>query len=186
MKAYQIQGSRYVGIFSIDWLCWSNSSYRNTRVAPSLIAANLGCNIMIMAARSNNAEIQTSELALQRSNNDSVRQYAQRMIEEHTSVNQQLEPLAAQREIELPTTANDFDNAILEKLTQVPDEQFDQACMDTQVNAHLKSLTVFRTGARQVMDADLNAYATTLLPSIQDHLDIATEMTRGNNAQLRR
>lgn len=140
---------------------------------------------IIMAAQGNNAEIQTSQVALQRSESDSVRQYAQRMIEEHTAANQQLEPLAAQQGIELPTTASSFDTAVLEKLTQVSDEQFDQAYMDTQVNAHLKSLAVFRTGARQVTDADLKNYAATLLPSIQEHLAIANEMARSNSAQLR-
>lgn len=146
--------------------------------------AALEQEFITMAAQGNNTEIQTSQLALERSQDETIRQYAQRMIDEHTAANQQLEPLAAQRGIELPTTPSSFDTAVLEKLTQTPDAQFDQAYMDTQVNAHLKSLAVFRTGARQVAATDLQAYASTLLPSIQDHLEMASQMSQGNNAQL--
>lgn len=139
---------------------------------------------ILMAAQGNNAEIQTSQLALERSQSDTVRQYAQRMIDEHTAANEQLQPLAEQRGVELPTTPSSFDTAVLEQLAQVPDEQFDQAYMDTQVNAHLRSLGIYRTGARQVTDTALQNYASTLLPSIRDHLEIADAMVRGNSAQM--
>lgn len=157
---------------------------QNSPTSDEAVAA-LEREFILMAAQGNNAEIQTSQLALERSQNDTVRQYAQRMVEEHTAANEQLQPLAEQRGIELPANASSFDTAVLEQLTQIPDEQFDQAYMDAQVNAHLKSLAVFRTGARQVADTDLQNYASTLLPSIRDHLEIADTMVRGNNAQLR-
>lgn len=135
---------------------------------------------IIMAAQGNNAEIQTSQLALERATDENVRQYAQRMIEEHTTANQALEPLAAKQGITLPNTPSSFDMAVLERLAQIPEAEFDRAYMDTQVNAHLKSLAVFRTGAQQVEDVDLQNYATTLLPTIQDHLAIARQMTEGS------
>lgn len=137
---------------------------------------------IIMAAQGNNAEIQTSQLALERATDEAVRQYAQRMIDEHTAANQELEPLAAERGVELPTTPSSFDAAVLERLSQVPDAEFDRAYMDTQVNAHLKSLAVFRTGAQQVEDTALQSYARTLLPTIGEHLEMARTMVEGEGA----
>jgi predicted outer membrane protein len=54
--------------------------------------------------------------------------------------------------------------------------------MDTQVNAHLKSLAVFRTGAQQVEDTALQSYARTLLPTIGEHLEMARTMVEGEGA----
>jgi putative membrane protein len=136
---------------------------------------------IVMAAQGNNAEIQTSQLALERATDEAVQQYAQQMIDEHTAANQELEPLAAERGVELPTTPSSFDAAVLERLSQVPEAEFDRAYMDAQVNAHLKSLGVFRTGALQVEDPALQNYARTLLPRIGEHLEMAQAMVEGEN-----
>lgn len=160
----------------------------NTQTAPTAptAATNLDQEFITMAAQGNNAEIQMSQLALQRATSDEVRQYAQRMIDEHTAANQQLEPIAAERGITLPTTPSSFDTAVMEKLSQVPEASFDQAYMDAQVNAHLKSAAVFRTGAQQAEDAALQNYAIALLPSIQNHLEMASQMSANYSAQQMR
>ena len=159
-----------------------NSPSSTTPTAPTA-TDTFDREFITMAAQGNNAEIQMSQLALQRATDEDVREYAQRMIDEHTAANQQLEPIAAERGITLPTTPSSFDTAVFERLSQIPEASFDQAYMDTQVNAHLKSAAVFRTGAQQSEDAALQNYAITLLPSIQDHLEMASQMAENYNAQ---
>lgn len=154
--------------------------------APAAASTNLDREFIRMAAEGNNAEIQMSQLALQKAQSEQVRQYAQQMIDQHTTANQQLEPLAAERGIDLSTEASSFDTAVLEQLSQVPDAEFDRAYMNAQVNAHLKSAAVFRTGAQQVKDTALQNYAITLLPSIQQHLEMANQMTQNHRAERMR
>ncbi|HEY9658911.1 MAG TPA: DUF4142 domain-containing protein [Allocoleopsis sp.] len=151
--------------------------------APATTSSNLDREFIRMAAEGNNAEIKMSQLALQKAQSEQVRQYAQQMIDQHTTANQQLEPLAAERGIDLSTDASSFDTAVLEQLSQVPSAEFDQAYMNAQVNGHLKSAAIFRTGAQQVKDTALQNYALTLLPSIQQHLEMASQMTPGNRAE---
>lgn len=159
-----------------------NNRGGNRSMSPADVSA-LEREFIVMAAQGNNAEIQMSRLALERANDENVRQYAQMMIEQHTMANQNLQPIAAEQGIDLPTTASSFDTAVLETLSQVPDEQFDQAYMNAQVNAHLKSAGVFRTGAQQVEDADLRSYAARILPAVQQHLEMASQMAGNTSAQ---
>jgi putative membrane protein len=48
-------------------------------------------------------EVRLAQLALQKSQNNNIRRYAQQMIQEHTPVNQQLVQLATQKGITPPT-----------------------------------------------------------------------------------
>src|SRR5271168_1180712 len=48
------------------------------------------------------AEVQLGQLTLQKSNNDQVKQFAQRMIDDHTKLNQQMKPVAQQLGVSEP------------------------------------------------------------------------------------
>jgi putative membrane protein len=49
------------------------------------------------------AEVQLGELTLQKSNNDQVKQFARKMIDDHTKLNEQMRPVAQQLGVEIPT-----------------------------------------------------------------------------------
>lgn len=53
-----------------------------------------GANLTAIAMAANNAEIGEAQLALARSRNDAVRQFAQRMITDHTAFNQEIMQIA--------------------------------------------------------------------------------------------
>jgi putative membrane protein len=130
----------------------------------------------IMAAQSNNAEIATSQLALQRSQNANVRQYAQRMIQEHTQANQRLEQLTRGQGITLPRDAGPFNNAVAQRLAQFSGTEFDQAYLGTQVNAHIRTVGLLQTQIQQGQNEGLQSYASQVLPSVRDHLQVATQL----------
>ena len=48
------------------------------------------------------AEVQLGQLTLQKSNNDQVKQFAQRMIDDHTKLNEQMKPVAQQLGVSVP------------------------------------------------------------------------------------
>lgn len=129
------------------------------------------------AFQSNNAEIATSQLALQRSEDNMIRQYAQRMIDEHTSANEVLTRYASERNIELPDEPVDpLNRAIAQQLAQLSGRQFDQAYMDVQRDAHLRAFALFQTQSGYGQDQGLRSYAAQLLPNIGEHYEMAQEM----------
>lgn len=133
---------------------------------------------MIQAAQGNLAEIQTGQLALQKSTNDATRQYAQRMINEHTQAQRELAQLAAARGVQLPTTVDAAHQAMMARMQQLSGQQFDREYLNSQVQDHNRTALLFQNHIRQSRDPDLKAFSSRMLPAIQDHLADARSMVR--------
>lgn len=149
---------------------------RGTATAPTA----LDREFVMMAARGNNAEIATSQLALQKSSNQMVRTYAQQMIREHTQANQRLSQVAAQHGITLPTDPGPLNAAIAQQLAQLSGTSFDRAYMGAQENLHMQAIALYRTAVQQGKAADVKQYATALLPSINSHYQMANRAVAQN------
>ena len=93
---------------------------------------------VVKAAQSDMTEIKTSQLALNRSQNSQVRQFAQEMIQQHNESSSKLKPLAARKGVALPKDLGAENQALLVKLTTLSGTRFDQAYMDGQAKAHSK------------------------------------------------
>jgi len=91
--------------------------------------------------------------------------------------------LATQKGITPPTTLGKY-QAAMERLMQLSGEAFDQAYMnEAGVNAHMESAAVYQRQAGLGQDPDLKAFAATILPRVQGHLEMASEMTGYRFAQ---
>src|SRR5271155_1390359 len=62
------------------------------------------------------AEVQLGQLTLQKSNNDQVKQFAQRMIDDHTKLNEEMKPVAQQLGVSVPNQVSKNDRKTLAKL----------------------------------------------------------------------
>ncbi|MBE9159919.1 DUF4142 domain-containing protein [Nodosilinea sp. LEGE 06152] len=150
---------------------------RTAQTQPTSAVAMLDQEFLKLAYQGNNAEIDTSRLALERSQNEEIRQYAQRMIAEHTRANEVLTQYAAQEGLELPSARVDpLSLAIAEQLTQLSGPEFDQAYVGVQANSHLRAIALYRTEIAQGQTQELTEYASQLLPSIEEHYEMASAM----------
>ncbi|MBC7972692.1 MAG: DUF4142 domain-containing protein [Verrucomicrobia bacterium] len=134
---------------------------------------------VMKAAQSDMTEIQTSQLALKRSQNPQVRQYAQEMIREHTKSSNKLKPLVSKKGVTLPTSLGAENQALLTKLMKLSGAQFDQAYMSGQAKAHAKTQAVYQTELKQGQDTDVKAFASEVLPVVTAHLRMAQSMVAG-------
>jgi putative membrane protein len=154
------------------------SNSRQARVS------DLDRQFVMGAAQGGMAEVRLSELALERSTNPEVKEFAQHMIEEHTRVNQQLMRLAAQKGITPPTALAPKHEAAMKQLSQLSGDSFDQAYMsEGGINAHLENTAVFQRQAAMGQDPDLKAFAAQILPRVHTHLEMASAMTGYRFAQ---
>ena len=138
---------------------------------------------MAQAAQSNMAEIALSQLALRRATSNEVKQYAQRMIRDHSQANARLAQLARQKRVTLPTQLDAKHQAIRAQLEQLSGERFDQEYMMAMENDHAQATALFQNGARQAQDRDVKAFASTTLPKVQGHLQMVRTMTGNSSAQ---
>lgn len=132
---------------------------------------------MMTAAMGGMAEIESARLALQKSSMDSVKEYAQKMIDDHTKAGDELKALAASKGVALPTELDAKHMAMMAKMQNASGMAFDRMYVQEMgVKAHEKMEKLFRDESAKGRDADTKAFAAKTLPVVQMHLTMAREM----------
>lgn len=127
-------------------------------------------------AHSNIAEIEAGKLALQRSQSDDVKSFAQKMIDDHTKAQQELQALADSKGVKLPTEPDAKHKALSKVMATLKGDAYDkrylkQGGLNDHENTH-KLLERVQTKAK---DADLKAYAAKTINVVHQHLTLAQE-----------
>ncbi len=129
------------------------------------------------AATASKAEIDLSRVVLDRSQNEQVRQFAQKMIKDHEDAAKQLESLAARENIKLPSTLPRNSKAALDTLRHKSGPALDRAYAQQMVRDHEKAVALFQNAAKQPgLNQDLRDFAQNMLPTLQGHLQHAQEL----------
>ncbi len=128
------------------------------------------------AASGGMAEIQTAQLAQQRASSPQVKQFANRMITDHTQANTELQQIADQANITLPSQPSTKDAAASAKLRALNGTAFDQAYAQEELRDHQQDVALFRKEATSGQDPALKAYAQKTLPILQQHLQMAQQL----------
>ena len=125
---------------------------------------------MRMAASGDMFEIQSSQLALQMSQNPMVRQFAQMMIADHTRTSSEMMGLA--QSLGLPPPPQmlaPHHQQMLDQLRATPPHEFDSAYKQAQIMAHQEALTLHRNYAQQGDVPQLRDFAARVVPAIEMH-----------------
>jgi putative membrane protein len=137
---------------------------------------------MTKAAMMDMAEIQTGRLAVSQGASESVRQFGQRMIDDHTRTSQQLMQMASAAGFTPPQTLDAKHQAAAAKLGRLTGAEFDRAYMKQMVKDHQEAVSLYqRQSARGTM-ADLRSFASATLPALQEHLTMARSMAAGGGS----
>lgn len=123
------------------------------------------------------AEVEISRIAAEKAQNQQVKQFAQRMVDDHTRVNDQLMQLAQQKGLQPPNQPGAAHQAEMEHLQQLSGEQFDQQYMGGQIIAHDMAIHMYERETRQGQDQEIKDLASQTLPTLQEHHDLALEIT---------
>jgi putative membrane protein len=133
---------------------------------------------MINTAKAGMAEVELGKLATQNASSDSVKKFGQKMVEDHSKGNDELKALAASKNVVLPSEVDAQDKSMKDKLAAMKGEAFDREYMTMMVAGHRKVADSFRTEATSGQDADLKAWVTKTLPTIEEHLKLAQDTNR--------
>lgn len=128
------------------------------------------------AARDSAAEIKLARLALDRSSNSAVREFAQRMIDDHTKANRQLMHLARDKGITLSTAPTAEENATYDRLASLHGAAFDRAYARMMVQDHEKAVHMFQALANNGRNSDLRTWAGDTQLTLRTHLTLARRM----------
>lgn len=122
------------------------------------------------AADGGMAEVALSELGVQKATDPQLKQFSQRMVQEHTQVNRRLMALASQKQIPLPRNPDARAQFCARSLSGLSGEKFDACYAKAQCVAHMDAVAAFESEAERGQDPDLKALAAETLPHIKEHL----------------
>ena len=130
------------------------------------------------AGQANFAEIELGKLALQKAMRDEVKQFAQRMVDDHSKALDELKSAAGSKNITLPTQLDAEHKKLSDRLSKLSGAAFDREYMQAMVDGHKKVAADVRKESQTGSDADLKAWAAKTLPTVEEHLKHAEMVNR--------
>lgn len=129
------------------------------------------------AAEAGNAEVKASKLALEKTTNPDVKDFATLMIDEHTTVGDNLKKLAASKDVQVPDEPSVAQRAKIAILGKLDGATFDKQYVSMiGVSAHKDAVKLFSRNASEAKDPDVKDFAAKTLPNLQHHLDMANAL----------
>lgn len=136
------------------------------------------------AAEGNLAEIQVAQIAQQKSQDPQVKRFAQRLIQDHQKAEQQLQEVARQKGIQLPSQPDAVGQAVAQELQKKTGPDFDRHFLFCQLGDHTKDVAIFRGMERMIQDQQIKMYVQSTLPVLRQHLRMARELTGSGNEAM--
>ncbi len=125
------------------------------------------------AAEGGLAEVELGQLAAQKASSPEVKQFGQRMVDDHSKANDQLKQVASQKGVTVPDKLTAKDAATKAKLEKLSGEAFDRAYMKDMVSDHTKDVSEFQDASQTARDPDVKDFVSKTLPTLQEHLNQA-------------
>ena len=129
-------------------------------------------------------EIESSNLALDRSNNNEVKAFARTIAQNHAQSTAKLKDAYMKSAISdpLPNKLDQEHAQEMARLRGLPDAEFDYAYMLAQVEDHQQAINLLQTYSLKGDNPLLRMFATEALPTVQMHLGDAQRLATPMNA----
>lgn len=122
------------------------------------------------AAQGNKAEVMLGKMAADKATNPEVKQFAERMIRDHSKAEEQLEQLADNEGVQLPPQPAAQAKMTDDELQKLSGDQFDKAYMSDMLKDHKKDIAAFRQEDQSGNNPQVKEFAANILPILESHL----------------
>ncbi len=107
-----------------------------------------------------------------------VKGFAARVVSDHQKAGDELKSIAEAKGATPPAELSKKDQADLDKLSKLQGSDFDKAYIKTQLSAHKSAVALFGTESKSGKDAQLKQFASTTLPTLEDHLQMVQQLSK--------
>ena len=157
------------------------------------------------ACKGSHVEVKMGKLGVQKAQNEQVKQFAQKLVDDHTKANTELKQLASSKGLTLPEpsdritaiddsadrtqvrekeeaahSSSDKDHAEFkrewQKLESSSGTEFDRQFMSMTVKCHEKGVQEFEKASQASSDSEVKAFAAKTLPTLREHLQTARSL----------
>jgi putative membrane protein len=166
MKTQFLSGIAVFALVGFSAMAQSNTANRLTGTDQTF---------MNKAAQGGMAEVELGKLAETHASSDAVKNFGRRMVQDHSKANDELKRIAGRENVSLPTSLDAKDQATMDRLSRLSGAAFDRAYINDMVKDHRADIAEFQREADHGSDPEVKQFASTTLPTLQEHLRLAED-----------
>lgn len=140
------------------------------------LAAETAQDFVTKAAIGGMFEVQSSKVAQDKLQDQSLKDFAQKMISDHGAANAKLESIAGEQKLQVPSDLDSPHKADVDKL-QSATAPVDAPYADMQKAAHADAVSLFEGYAKDGDNAALKSFAADTLPTLKMHQEMIDKVT---------
>jgi putative membrane protein len=131
------------------------------------------------------AEVQLGQLAEQKSQSPDVKQFGQKMVQDHTQLGDQvMKPVAKQLGVKEPKELSKRDKQLVASLEGLSGPQFDQEYIKAMVKDHKQDLKDFKSEAQMAQDPNVKKAAQEGTTVISQHLQMIEQIAQSHSVAV--
>ena len=137
---------------------------------------------MKQLASANLAEIQSGKMAASKAQNPEVKSFAQKMVDDHSKMLEELKSLAKTKGVALPQDAAVKDMAQMKLMERKSGADFDREYVEHMVKDHEKDLKDVQDIAAKAKDPQFKSAVQQANAKIKEHLQLAQRVAQSAGA----
>jgi len=147
--------------------------------APIPPLSDADTQFVLVQTENNIAESQAAQLALQHSRNQSVRDFAGKIITDHTYAQDTLASIAQMHHLQNPAILTEQHRQMLAQLAQLNGPAFDRAYVGSLVRGHTVMIEELNFQLVHGTDQHISAWVQNTRPVLLQHSEIAQQLLAG-------
>jgi len=161
-----------------------STSMRDTLGAPGETGQQMEDKLFVQNATAGGiAQVQLGKLAVQKGSPE-VKEFAQKMIDDHTATNKEMANVADSIGTMLPRKMNKDDQAEYDKLNSLSGDAFDKEYILYMAKGHREDMREFRMEVSVAADPGLQAEVVKAATMIRMHLMLLTKLAKDKGVEL--
>ena len=129
------------------------------------------------AAQAGMAEVEAGKVALEHTQDQEMRDFANRMVQDHSKAGAELAAAAGTAKVAAPTTLDAEHRAMVDELEAKSGEEFEAAYARQMLADHEKAVSLFQAAANSDdLDPGLVEFAQKTVPTLQAHKEMAQKL----------
>jgi putative membrane protein len=122
-------------------------------------------------------EIQSSKIALDKSQSDEVEELADMIIDDHTDASEKLKSIVSDLQgLQLPTQLDQKHQEMIKQLQSADGGKFHQLYRKQQLEAHQTAIQLFEGYSKNGQNNELKQFAGATLPTLKEHLKMVQDL----------
>ena len=131
-----------------------------------------------MAASDGMHEVALGKIGAEKAKSADVKQFAERMVKDHSKANKELKAAAKAANIPVPEQIDEKHQKHVDVFKNYKGDNFDRDYAKHMVADHTEAVTLFSRASKEAKNPQIRAFAARTLPVLQEHLEQATKLSK--------